>query len=79
MSRWIVATVVGLFMLALAPSEALACPVCFDANDETRIAFLQTALVLTALPLGLVGATGLWFRKRVRRLRGLEDEGESDT
>jgi hypothetical protein len=79
MTRWACTLAVGLVVLALLPSEALACPVCFDANDESRIAFLQTAIVLTALPLGIVGATGLWFRRRIRKLRGLDDQsGASD-
>ena len=55
---------------ALFAEPAHACPVCFDRDDEARVAFLATAGLLTLLPFGLVLGTGAWLRRRAR-----EDEG----
>jgi hypothetical protein len=55
----------GLTLLAAAP--AAACPVCFDAEDEARHAYLATTAVLSLLPLALAGGAALWFRRRVRQ------------
>ena len=65
----------GLALVAMAvwPDVAHACPVCFDRDDEARIAFLATTGLLTLLPLGMVVGTGAWLRWRARELRG--DEG----
>lgn len=68
-----VAVLVVLVVTAAFPEAAHACPVCFDRDDEARIAFLATTGLLTLLPLGLVVGTGAWLRRRARELRG--DEG----
>lgn len=56
----------ALVLIALLPDVALACPVCFDARDENRRAFLATTAFLSLLPLGMVAGAGLWLRKRAR-------------
>ena len=67
MSRaWILAA--AALLLVAFPDVAHACPVCFDANDENRQAFLATTAFLSLLPLGMVGGAGLWLRKRSREL-----------
>lgn len=53
-------------LLALSPDLAYACPVCFDRDDEARLAFLATTGLLTLLPLGMVGGVMMWLRKRSR-------------
>ena len=74
MSRaWI--PVVVLAALMLLPEAAHACPVCFDARDENRQAFLITTAFLSLLPLGMVGGAGLWLRKRSREI---DQELETD-
>lgn len=65
---WLLAFV----LLAALPEAAHACPVCFDAKEGTRMAFLATTAVLSFLPLGMVAGAGLWLRKRAREL----DESE---
>lgn len=55
---------IGVF--ALFPDSAYACPVCFDRDDEARIAFLATTGLLTLLPLGMVGGVLVWLRRRGR-------------
>ena len=46
---WI--AVLVLAILGLFPDVAHACPVCFDARDENRQAFLATTAFLSLLPL----------------------------
>ena len=60
--------------LLIAPEALYACPVCFDRDDESRIAFLATTAFLTLLPLGMVLGTTMWLRRRARAL----DEEEWD-
>ncbi len=55
-------------LIAALPDVAHACPVCFDRDDEARLAFLATTGLLTLLPLGLVAGTGWWLRKRAREV-----------
>jgi hypothetical protein len=65
MSR-VAGVVLALILVAVLPDVLLACPVCFDARDENRQAFLATTAFLTLLPLGMVAGTGLWLRKRAQ-------------
>lgn len=67
---------VALGLLATFPDIAHACPVCFDRDDEARIAFLATTGLLTLLPLGLVLGTGIWLRRRARELAEEDERGE---
>ena len=74
MSRvWVVSGLALLLLVAL-PDLAHACPVCFDARDENRQAFLATTAFLTLLPLGMVAGVGLWLRKRAREIDAEEAE-----
>jgi hypothetical protein len=64
--RTAIAPVVGWFAL-VAPEVARACSVCgAGREDETRVAFLVTTLVLSVLPLAMLGALLAWVRWRVR-------------
>ncbi len=49
------------------PSLALACPVCFDANEANREAFVLTTVVLSLLPLALIGGMLFYLYLRARR------------
>ena len=70
------AAALAVLAVGAAFPEALhACPVCFDRDDEARIAFLATTGLLTLLPLGLVVGTGVWLRRRMRERRD-EEGGE---
>lgn len=62
-NRW---TGISLALVAVAvlPELAHACPVCFDVDDDSRIAFLATTGLLTFLPLGMVAGTAYWLRRR---------------
>lgn len=50
----------------LAPAVALACPVCFDANETNRDAFIATTVILSLLPLAMIGGLALFLRSRAR-------------
>lgn len=67
----------AVLLAAVLPEVALACPVCFDARDENRQAFLATTAFLSLLPLGMVAGAGLWIRRRSRALDELYGD-ESD-
>ena len=73
MSRaWVAAF--ALLLLVVLPDVAQACPVCFDARDENRQAFLATTAFLSLLPLGMVAGAGLWLRERSRDRDAEESE-----
>ncbi len=65
--RRLKALALALAALTAFPGFASACPMCFDPSAENRMAFLVTAMVLTALPLGMVSGVGLWLRRRIRK------------
>lgn len=62
--------VLALALVVLFPEAVHACPVCFDANDENRQAFLATTAFMSLLPLGMVAGAGLWIRKRAKDVDG---------
>jgi hypothetical protein len=66
MRKSIETVILAAGLLLAAPSVALACPACLDMSAESRVAFAQTAVVLTLLPLGMVSGVGMWLRRRSR-------------
>ena len=56
-------------LLALAPELARACAVCGAGadDDQSRVAYLITTLMLSALPLGMFGGFLLWVRRLHRQ------------
>ncbi len=59
---------IAFVMLALIPTAAYACPMCVGTTEEGRLAFVQTAVVLSMLPLGIVGGFGVWLRRRSKSM-----------
>ena len=58
----------------LVPRLAVACAVCFTGReDETRIAFLATTVLLSALPILLIGSLVWWLRRRSHQIRDERD------
>ena len=54
----------------LVPRISAACAVCFTGRaDETRIAFIATTGLMTALPLLLIGSLVWWLRRRAQQIR----------
>jgi hypothetical protein len=62
----------ALLRLAVAlapfvPRAADACAVCMSGReDDTQRAFLLGTILLSTLPLALVGGLALWLRRRAR-------------
>lgn len=59
--------VVSLVLLAM-PSIVQACAVCSDGEKQNAMAFFWTTVLLTALPLGLLGGIIRWVQKRSKAL-----------
>ena len=65
----VVAVLLAALLLLAAPEAAQACSVCSAAEtDSVREAFLVTTVLLSVLPLLLVGGFAWWLRRRVREL-----------
>lgn len=71
-------TTLAIFFIA---EPAFACAVCFDAKEGTREAFLGTTILLSLLPLAMVGGVILWLWRRsiAVNLEGAEIEGPEGT
>jgi hypothetical protein len=72
----VVGTLAVLLLMAL-PDAVAACPVCFSATDENRLAFLGTTVALSLLPLGMVASAGLWIRTKVKNHGDEPDDPDS--
>lgn len=56
-------------LVVCSPGLAWACSVCGGgANDQTQVGFLAGTLLLSLLPLALIGGIVLWLRGRARRI-----------
>jgi len=51
---------------AWVPSPALACSVCFWGKSNSMVAYVGTAVLLSLLPLALLGGIAVWIRRQVR-------------
>lgn len=69
--RWI--PVLVLLLLVLVPGTAHACAACFDPRDKSNGIFMASTAFLIVVPMGILGSTGMWLRRRSRRL---DDEDE---
>jgi hypothetical protein len=54
-------------LLLLLPAAAHACAVCGGFADRNRQAFFNMTIMLSLLPLGLIGAGVWWVRKYLLR------------
>jgi hypothetical protein len=70
MSRFAILLSFALAWLAIAavPESALACSVCYAGAEESRKAFLLTTLLLSVLPLAMLGALGWWLWRHAREV-----------
>jgi uncharacterized membrane protein YfbV (UPF0208 family) len=49
---------------ALPAQQAVACAVCFSGRDESRVAYLLTAIFMTLIPIAVLGAGIYWVVKK---------------
>jgi hypothetical protein len=67
------AVLVFAAVAAALPRAAEACAVCMSGReDDTQRAFLLGTLLLSALPLVLIGGLILWLRRRARDIAARE-------
>jgi hypothetical protein len=66
----------SIFLLLL-PSVASACAVCSDGEKQNAMAFFWTTILLTALPLGLLGGLIRWVQVRSKTLEAERLEREA--
>jgi hypothetical protein len=64
-------------MLACWPAAAQACAVCFSGSPRIRLAFFNTTILLSLLPLALIFG-GLWYLRRSGKVRLADEFVESD-
>jgi hypothetical protein len=64
-ARW-TAGLAAAWLVAAAAPAAHACAVCGPARSEVAMAFLWMTLLLTALPLAMVGGCVFWLWSRAR-------------
>ena len=63
-------------LVVCSPRLAWACSVCSGgANDQTQVGFLAGSLLLSILPLALIGGIALWIRGRARRITAQQVAG----
>lgn len=74
MSRLQTIVVAWVITALTCPAMAVACPVCFQATDDNRWAFIATTGFLTFLPLLLIGASIVWVKQQYAALELLEAE-----
>jgi hypothetical protein len=52
--------------VTLLPELALACPVCgTPGSEDAGWAYLAMTLILSGLPLAMIGSVGYWVYRRV--------------
>jgi hypothetical protein len=57
------------WLLASLPGVALACPMCLQVRDQaTQIAFLLTTVLLSALPVLMIGGGIVWLARRAHAM-----------
>lgn len=63
-----VAALAAALGVMLGPARAAACPVCIG-QDPTLSAFFTTALLMSVLPLAMIGGLAFWVYRRGRARR----------
>jgi len=57
---------VACVLVALTPRIAFACPVCGPGTQDAAWAYLGMTVVLSGLPLLMIGGVGYWVYRRHR-------------
>jgi len=61
------ASVTAAITAIVLPAAAHACAVCFSGSPRTRLAFFDTTIFLSLVPLGIIGGGVLWVRRHAKR------------
>ena len=66
---------VVLLLGLLMPAPALACPVCgLAGTGESGWAYLAGTIMLSVLPLGMIGGVAFWVYRRVQKAETASSE-----
>jgi hypothetical protein len=66
MSRVVFSLALAWFAIAVLADSAAACSVCFAGAEESRKAFLFTTVLLSLLPISMIGALAWWVWRSAR-------------
>lgn len=66
-ASWLRAIALGVALLALEAGLAHACPSCIDTRSGRARWFSYTTILLTLMPLALIGGVVLWLRSAAKR------------
>ena len=70
--RAVLASLAAVVAFAL-PGPAEACAVCMSGReDEVQLAFILTTLLMSVLPLIVVGGFVWWLRRRLRQMESTQ-------
>jgi hypothetical protein len=72
MSRYTTPIAIALLFAALLPEAAAACSVCYGGEEESRSAFILTTVLLSVLPLAMIGSLVWWIARRVRAIEAAD-------
>ena len=73
MNRFALAITCLLLYAVLSPDAASACSVCYAGAEESRKAFLFTTVLLSMLPVGMIGALAWWVWRHARAAEASND------
>jgi len=73
MSRFALAILCLLSLAMLSPDAASACSVCYAGAEESRKAFLFTTVLLSLLPIGMIGTLAWWVWRHAREADSAND------
>jgi hypothetical protein len=57
-------TIFAAVTLCLIPAAGWSCPACMVGDPKTASTYLGMTIIMSALPLLLVGGLGYWFWRR---------------
>ena len=66
MSRIVISLALVWLTIAVFPDAAAACSVCYGGADESRKAFLFTTVLLSLLPISMIGGLAWLVWRSVR-------------
>jgi hypothetical protein len=66
MSRVVISLALAWFAIAVLPDAAAACSVCYAGAEESRKAFLFTTVLLSLLPISMIGGLAWWVWRSAR-------------
>jgi len=59
-----IARIISVAVLALIPAAGWSCPSCMVGDPKTASTYFGMTLIMSALPLLLVGGLGYWLWRR---------------